>query len=201
MRPWSASQPPSASTATCPNAGIVCIAGWRRAWMFTRRTRDANISRERSVSRSSSRALLTEALHDAHAGDVFLDDVRDVARLLLRVPARGEHRRAQLHRGDEQQRRDREHHERQQRREPEHRAERHDEQEDVRDADRQELQESLQERDVGRRPAHELTGLRARRGSRSRGAGAGGRSRCAGRAARRARCGRRGNGGSTRTRT
>ena len=48
--------------------------------------------------------FLPEPLHDPHAGDVLLDDVRDVAGLLLRVPARGEHRRAQLHRGDEQQR-------------------------------------------------------------------------------------------------
>ena len=66
--------------------------------------------------------LLAEALHDAHAGHVFLDDVGDVAGLLLRVPARREHRRAQLHRGEEQRGRDREHHERQQRRQPEHRA-------------------------------------------------------------------------------
>ena len=52
-----------------------------------------------------------------------------------------------------------EHHEREQRREDEHRAERHDEQQDVRHADRQELQEALDQRDVGRRAAHELTGL------------------------------------------
>ena len=38
----------------------------------------------------------------------------------------------------------------------------------------------------------------SRRGSRSRGVGAGGRSRCGGRAAPRARCGRRGTGGRTR---
>ena len=55
--------------------------------------------------------------------------------------------------------RDREHHEREQRRQQEHRAERHDEQQDVRDADRQELQEALDQRDVGRRAAHELAGL------------------------------------------
>ena len=38
-------------------------------------------------------------------------------------------------------------------------AERDDEHQQVRDADRQELQEPLDQRDVGRRPAHELTGL------------------------------------------
>ncbi len=101
--------------------------------------------------------LLPETLHDPHAGDVFLDDVGDVARLLLRVPARGEHGRAQLHRGDEQQRRHREHHQCERHREDEHDGERHDEQEDVRHADRQELQETLHQRDVGRRAAHELT--------------------------------------------
>ena len=126
--------------------------------MFTRRTREANISSDRSVEAVELAVLLTEALHDAHAGDVFLDDVGDVACLLLRVPTRGEHRRAQLHRGDEEQRRDREHDQREQRREPEHGAERHDEQQDVRDADREELQEALHERDVGRRAAHELPG-------------------------------------------
>jgi hypothetical protein len=55
MRPLIASQPPTASTATWPSAGIVCIAGCSRAWMFTRRTRDANIDRDRSCRRSSSR--------------------------------------------------------------------------------------------------------------------------------------------------
>ena len=58
-------------------------------------------SRARAVGEPVELALLlAEALHDAHAGDVFLDDVGDLARLLLRVPARGEHRRAQPHRGE-----------------------------------------------------------------------------------------------------
>ena len=74
--------------------------------MFTSRTRDANMRRERSVEPLELALLLAEALHDAHAGDVFLDDVGDVARLLLRVPARREHRRAQPHRGEEQRGRD-----------------------------------------------------------------------------------------------
>ena len=38
--------------------------------------------------------LLAEALDDAHSGDVFLHHVRDVACLLLRIPARGKHGRA-----------------------------------------------------------------------------------------------------------
>ncbi len=101
--------------------------------------------------------LLPEPLHDADAGDVFLDDVGDVARLLLRVPTRREHRRAQLHRGDEQERRDREHHQRERYRQDEHDGQRHDEQQDVRHADRQELQETLYQRHVGRRAADELT--------------------------------------------
>ena len=90
--------------------------------MFTRRTRDANMLRGTLGEPVELALLLTEALHDAHAGDVFLHDVGDVAGLLLRVPARREHRRAQLHRGEQQQGRDREHHERQERRQPEHGA-------------------------------------------------------------------------------
>ena len=39
--------------------------------------------------------FLAEALHDPDAGHVFFDDVGDVAGLLLRVPARREHRGAQ----------------------------------------------------------------------------------------------------------
>ena len=68
--------------------------------MFTSRTRDANISRRAVGQPLELPRLLSEALHDPYAGDVFFDDVGDVACPLLRVPARGEHRRAQLHRGE-----------------------------------------------------------------------------------------------------
>ena len=102
--------------------------------------------------------LLTEALHDPHSGDVLLDDVGDVARLLLRVPARGEDRSSQLHGRDEQQRSDRQHHERQRYRQHEHHGQRDDEQQHVRHTDREELQEALDQCDVGGRAAHELTG-------------------------------------------
>ena len=103
--------------------------------------------------------LLAEALDDPHAGDVFLDDVGDVTRLLLRVPARREHRRAQSDRGEQQRGTDEQHHAREQRRQDEHRDDRHDEHQDVGHADRHELQEALDQRDVGRRAAHELTRL------------------------------------------
>ena len=128
--------------------------------MFTSRTRDANIV-ARPVGQPLELArLLAEALHDAHAGDVFLDDVGDVAGLLLRVPARREHRRAQSHRGD--------------------RAaagatasitsDSGGDSQNIAPSETtnnkmfatpigQELQEPLDQRDVGRRPAHELAGL------------------------------------------
>ncbi len=55
MVPWMTRYPPSASTATWPSAGIVCIVDCNHAWMFTNRTRDWNMSCERAMSRSSSR--------------------------------------------------------------------------------------------------------------------------------------------------
>jgi hypothetical protein len=93
--------------------------------------------------------LLPEALDHANTGHRFLDDVRDLAGLLLGVPARREHRRPQAHRREEQRRTDEQHHAREQRRQDEHRRHRDDEHQDVRDTDREELQETLDERDVG----------------------------------------------------
>ena len=198
----SASQPPSASTATCPNAGIVCIAGCSRAWMFTSRTRDANMRRERSVSRSSSRCSwpkpfttrtpVTSSSTTLATSPAFCcasqlagnTDVRSRIAVKSSAGATSEHHAARaaatgMNIDDE----------------------RHDEQQDVRDADRQELQEALDQRDVGRRAAHELTGLQLVVAREVEPLQLPEDRRCAGRAARRARCDRRGTGGSTRTRT
>ena len=127
--------------------------------MFTSRTRDANMLRERSVRRSSSRCSWPKPF-------TTRTPVTSSSTTLATSPAfccasqlAGNTEVRSFIAVNEQQRRDREHHEREQRRQPEHRAERHDEQQDVRDADRQELQEALEERDVGRRAAHELAGL------------------------------------------
>ncbi len=55
MSPCSASQPPSASTATMPNAGMVCSSDWSRAVIRTSRRRDPNSSSDVLVSWSSWR--------------------------------------------------------------------------------------------------------------------------------------------------
>ena len=158
ISPWSASQPPTRQHRHLTERGDRLHRGLEPGLDV----HEANPRREhllRPIGEALELAgLLAEALHDPHAGDVFLDDVGDLAGLLLRVPTRREHRCAQPHRGDEEQGRDRQHDEREQRRQPQHGAERHDEQQDVRDADGQELQEALHERDVGRGPADELAG-------------------------------------------
>ena len=111
---------------------MVCSAGCSRACMRTRRT----ARREQALGPVGQAVelarLLAEALHDPHAGDGFLDDVGDLAGLLLRVPAGREDRRAQPQRGEQQRRAPRAaSRTREQRRQDEHRDERHDEQQDV----------------------------------------------------------------------
>ena len=127
--------------------------------MFTRRTRDANIARDRSVSRSSSRcswpkpfttrtpvtsSSTTLATSPAFCCASQLAGNTDVrSRIAVKSSAGATASITSESSGDRQSMT----------------ANDTMNSKDVGDADRQELQEALDQRDVGRRAAHELTGL------------------------------------------
>ncbi len=103
--------------------------------------------------------LLAEALDHADTAHGLVDDARDLAGALLRVPGRGEHGAAHAHRDDEQQRDCQQHHEREGRRQEDHHDEREHEHDEVPDDDRQEREQRLDEPEVRRRPRDELARL------------------------------------------
>ncbi len=159
MSPSSASQPPSASTATSPSEGIVWSSDCRRAWIRTSRSREPNSALGLVGEVVEPPLLLAEALHDPDAGDGLLDDGRDLTRELLGLPARGEDRGAEAQGGPEQRGGDEQHHQGEHRREGRHDHDRDHEHQHVADDDREELQQSLDQHDVGVRAADELAGL------------------------------------------
>ena len=188
MLPCRASQPPRARIATCPSVGIASRSGWKRDWMRTARICDPYRPVAARAIGSTSRALAAEGLDDAHAGDVLVDDLGDLALLLLGVPGRGEDASAASGSDDEHERRH--HHQAddgEQRRQREHDDERQHHQHDVAAHDRQHVQQALHEGGVGVRAADELTGRHPCRGTPRRSAAGGRACRCAGRSAPRAR--------------
>ena len=110
------------------------------------------------MRRGELAVLLPEALHDAHAADRFVDHARDLAGALQRVPLRREHDPPQAQRHEQQRGDDREHDQREQRGEHEHHDEREHEQHDVAGGEGQEAEQGLDQREVGARPRHDLTG-------------------------------------------
>ena len=87
--------------------------------------------------------LLAETLDHAHAADGLVDDAGHVARLLLRMPARGEQLAPRRERDHPQRRRDRHGHDRQQRREHHHDADGQHEQHEAAERDRHHGQDGL----------------------------------------------------------
>ena len=145
--------------------------------------------------------FLAEALDHAHAADRFVDDARDLAGALQRVPLRREHHPPQAQRHEQQRGHDRQHHQREQRRQQEHHHERQHQEHDVAGGEREEAQQHLDQARGRSSRATRSGRWGAGRGARSRGVAPARRSWCAGRAARRTRTGRRRSAGCTRARS
>ena len=141
MLPWMASQPPRASTPTWPRVGTASSAGLNRAIMRASRTPGRVQVRARALHALQFLVFLPEALDHADPADGLVDDGRDLARLLLRVPARREQLAPGPQRDHPQRRGDRQRHHGQQRRQGQHDDDRDDEEQRAADGDRQERQQ------------------------------------------------------------
>ena len=112
----------------------------------------------RPAERGDLAVFLAEPLHHADAADGLVDDARDFAGALQRVPLRGVHLAPQLQRDDEQRRNREQADEREERRHQQHEEHRQYEQHDVAGEHRHEREELLHELQVGARARDELTG-------------------------------------------
>ena len=102
--------------------------------------------------------LLAEGLHHAHAADVLVDDLGDLALALLAVPAGREHLHPQAVGDHEERRRDHQADAGQQGRQPEHDDQRHQHQQDVAEHQRQEVEQAEDQGGVAAGAGDQLPG-------------------------------------------
>ena len=200
--PSIASQPPSASTPTWPSAGIACSADWYARLQPHRADPRAvealgGVGRGRPSSRSSwPKPFTTRTPVTASSTTPATSPAR-----CCESHCAGNIDPAQAQRHEQQRGHDRQHDHGEQRRQHQHHDERQDEQHDVADRQGEEAQQRLDQGEVGAARATRAGRWGAGRDGRSRGAAGVRRSWCAGRAARRARSGRRRTGACTTARS